>query len=87
MVVQTPVGNQESMATRDLAVDDSRDVDAGFAYEIASEFDYQFGLGQLARGALDDDREIGTDRREIERLFAGKVGNAKAAAQIEEAHR
>jgi hypothetical protein len=40
---------RKHLPARDLAVDDARDVDAGFAHQIAPEFDHQFGFGQLVR--------------------------------------
>ena len=84
MVVQAAVGDQEHLAPRHLAVDDARHVDAGLADQVAAQFDDQLRLAAVRCFAASTTlREVGGDRGEIERLLAGEVGNAEAAAQVE----
>ena len=52
MMVQAAVGDEEDLAARDLAVDDAADVDAGFADQVAAEFDDELRAGQSRRRAL-----------------------------------
>ena len=85
MVVQAAVGDEEELSVREFTVDDPGDVETGLADEIASEFDDEFRAGKIARGLLREFPEICGDGRQIERLFAGKIGNAEAAAEVQHA--
>jgi len=81
MVVQSAVADQKGVRARDLAMDDAGDVDAGFPHQITPQFDEQFGSGQFAAGPFDDAGEMGTDWRQVKRLLAWEVGDAKTAAE------
>src|SRR5882724_10029084 len=86
VVVQAPVGYQEYLPPRDLAVDDAADINARFADQVAAQFDHDLGLGQASRHSVHQPGEIGAYRSDIEGALARKVRNAEAAADIEQAH-
>ena len=75
------------MPTRYHAVDNAADVQTGFTDQIAAQFDDQFGARKIMFGALCQVGEVGADRCDVECLFARKVRDALAAAEIERADR
>src|ERR1700686_3028059 len=83
MVVQSAVGHEEYLLARNFTVDDAANIDSCFPDQIAAELDDQPRLGQRAASAVDEIAQIAAYRPKIERLFARKVGNAKAATDIQ----
>src|SRR5690606_7782251 len=59
----------------------------GLADEVAAEFDDDFGLREGGFCLFDNVGEVGADGAEVERLFAREIGNAEAAAEVEELDR
>src|SRR5207302_6745910 len=87
MVMQAAIGHEKNMPPRQLSVDDARHVDARLADEESSQFDHDFCLSQAGIQAIQDAREVGADCCEIELLVAREVGNAEAAADVENSYR
>src|SRR5258705_1006893 len=87
MVVQTPVGYQKHLASRDFTIDDAADINTRFADQEAAQFDDDPGLGQASRHPVHQPGEVGADCSDVERTLARKVRDAEAAADIEEAYR
>src|SRR5258706_1840748 len=87
MVVQAAIGNEENPAARKLAIDDPAYVDTRLADEIASELDDDARLRQVLLDPRHERREPASRRAQVERLVAGEVGDAEAAARIEAARR
>src|SRR5262245_2977265 len=85
-MMQATVGHQKDVATRDLAVDDAADIDAGFADEVTPQLEHDLRLWQAVGNARKPARQAGSDRGDVERLLAGEVRNAKPSADIEQAH-
>src|SRR5262249_33041141 len=76
MMVQSSVGDQEYMAARDFAVDDTADVEARLADDVAAELDYDPRLRQRALCPFHYFPHAVADGGDIERLLAGKVRDA-----------
>src|SRR5258708_28857259 len=62
-------------------------MDAGFPAQDAARSDQPPGLWRGFRHPAQQPGEVPADRRDVERTLAGKVRDAKTAADIEEAHR
>src|SRR5688572_25560828 len=85
-MMQPAVGDQEHMTPRDLAVDDATYVDAGLADQKASELEHDVRLRERAPDRWHQRAQRRADRRQVERLVAGEIGNTKAAAEVQQAH-
>src|SRR3954468_1610346 len=86
MVMQAAVGHEETMTAGHLAVDYAADIDARFADEESTELQHHLRLRQARVHALQDGGQITCDERNIEPLVAGKIRNAQAAADVQDAH-
>ena len=86
MVIESAVNHQERLAARNLAVNDSGDINSGFANKVASKLNDQAGFGEIRFCPMAELFQVVTDRCQIEFLFAGEVGNAKATAKVQEAY-
>src|SRR4030095_9654934 len=87
VVVQSAVSDKENVPSRDLAVDDATDIDAGLADEVAAELDDKTGLRKRCPRAARHVAQVVADGSELERFLAREIGNAEAAADIEHTHR
>jgi len=86
-MIQPAIDDEEYLSARDLAIEDARHVNAGLADQIAAQLDHQLGFRQFGLRPLDQRRKIRTDRREVEPLLAGEIGNAEATSEVEKTHR
>src|SRR6266404_2860885 len=87
MMMEPPVGNQKNLPSGDLAIDHPAHVDACLADQETAELDDQACLRQRAPCASGEHLEVLADGAEVEPSLAREIGNAKAAADVEHAHR
>src|SRR5690348_16889325 len=85
-MVQTAISDEEDVAARNLPVENSRDVDAGLADQEASELQHDLRFAQALRQTLEQLAQLFADRGNVEVLVPREVRNAKAAADVEDAH-
>ena len=87
LVVHAAVGDQEGLAVARLAIEDPGQIDPGLADQPATELDRKFRIFKnLMRGALACAERAPT-ALDVERLLAVEIGNAEAAAEIDERRR
>ena len=87
-MVEAAVNDEEGVAARLLAVDDSGDVYAGFADQVAAELEDDPRLGQRGAEPLGNHRrEVVADWREVQRLAAFEVWDTEPTAEVDVAHR
>src|SRR5262249_23509249 len=85
--MQTTVGDEEYLATRDLAIQDAADIQSCLPHQVPAELDHEFGVRQRRPRLIDDSLQIVCDGLEFEWLFALEVRNAKAPAQVQNFYR
>ena len=82
--MEAAVGDQEGLAAAFLAVDDPGQIDPRLADQPAAELDRESGIGEriLGRSARVFASAAPT-AIDVERLLAGEIGDAEAAAEID----
>ena len=84
LVVQAAVDDDERLATRDLAVDDTRDVHAALAHDVPPELDHHPCLRKVGTDALVEQHgEVLADATEVEGRVTVEVRDPEATAEIE----
>ncbi len=86
MVMQSAIGHQKHTAPRYLAVDDSADIQARLPDEVSAQLHDDLGLRQARLDAWHQGGEVSGDRSQIDRPLAREVGNAQAAADVQQSH-
>ncbi len=84
-MMKTTIGDEENLPARQLAIKHAAHVEACFADEVAAQFDAQFGMRETGLGFVGNERQIGTDRGEVDPLVAREVRNSQAAAEVQRA--
>src|SRR5690606_12079567 len=80
--VQAAVDDEEDLTVAELSVDDAGQVDTRFTDEIPAELDTESGLRKDRRQPRERFVEEGADTIDVDRLVAGKIGDAEPAAEI-----
>ncbi len=87
VMVQTTVGDQKDFSAGFLTVHNSADIDAGLANQKTAKLNDDLRFAQRLAAFRYQPLQVLGDGCQVEPCFAGKIGDAESAADIEPANR